>query len=182
MEKIQIHTERLYVRNLDIKDLKDFHDYRSNPEVTKYQGFDVFSIDEAQLFIDSQKDKLFGKLGDWVQYGIEDKISGKLIGDCAIKLDRNDERIAEVGLTISHKFQQKGFAKEVFLGIIDYLFSTRNIHRIVEIVDAENVASIKLMESIGFKKEGHFVENIFFKGKWGSEIQFAMLKKEWFSR
>ena len=181
MEKIQIHTERLYVRNLEPKDLKNFHEYRSNPEVTKYQGFDVFSLEEARAFIDSQKDKLFGKPGDWVQYGIENKISKRIIGDCAIKLHA-DHRIAEIGITISHNQQQKGFAKEVVLGIMDYLFSAKNIHRIVETVDAENLASIRLMESIGFRQEGHFVENIFFKGKWGSEIQFAMLKSEWLAK
>ena len=49
----------------------------------------------------------------------------------------------------------------------------------VEIVDAENIASIRLLKSVGFRQEGHFIENIFFKGRWGSEIQFAMLKKEW---
>ena len=49
----------------------------------------------------------------------------------------------------------------------------------VGIVDAENIASINLLKSIGFRQEGHFVENIFFKGKWGSEFQYAMLKREW---
>ena len=46
-------------------------------------------------------------------------------------------------------------------------------------MDAENIASIKLIKSTGFKQEGHFIENIFFKGKWGSEFQYAMLKREW---
>jgi RimJ/RimL family protein N-acetyltransferase len=31
--------------------------------------------------------------------------------------------------------------------------------------------SINLLESVGFRKEGHFIENIFFKEKWGSEFQ-----------
>ena len=48
-----------------------------------------------------------------------------------------------------------------------------------EIVDAENQASISLLKSIGFRQEGHFIENVFFKGKWGSEFQYAMLKREW---
>ncbi|MNY81613.1 hypothetical protein D3C86_2232630 [compost metagenome] len=63
--------------------------------------------------------------------------------------------------------------------ILDFLFSIEDFHRVVEIVDAENNASIQLLESLGFKKEGHFVENIFFKGKWGSEFQYAMLKSEY---
>jgi len=39
-----------------------------------------------------------------------------------------------------------------------------------------------LLKSTGFKQEGHFIENIFFKGKWGSEFQYAMLQREWDNR
>ena len=179
MDSLEIHTERLHIRNLKATDLKDFHVYRSNPEITLYQGFDVMDLKQAEEFIKRQENKVFGKPGEWVQYAIEEKISGKLIGDCAIKLDENDPRIAEIGMTISHLHQKKGFAKESMLGIVDFLFAVKNIHRIQETVDVENIASIKLIESIGFRKEGHFIENIFFNGKWGSEFQYALLEREW---
>ena len=74
--------------------------------------------------------------------------------------------------------QRKGFAKEALNGILFFLFETNDIHRVVEIVDAENMALINLLRSTGFRQKGHFIENIFFKGKWGSEYKFAMLKKE----
>lgn len=179
MQKLIINTERLQIRNLKKSDLDDFHFYRSNPEVTKYQGFDVLTKEQAEEFIQKQIDKFFGNSGEWVQYGIENKATGKIVGDCAIKLDQYDARIAEVGITISHAEQKKGFAKETMIGILNFLFSIKDFHRVSEIVDADNVASIELLKSIGFKQEGHFIENIFFKGKWGSEFQFALLKKEW---
>lgn len=182
MEILNIQTAQLNIRHLKISDLFDFHIYRSNPEVTKYQGFDVMTIEEAEEFIKENATKHFGKAGEWVQYGIENTKTKQLIGDCAIKLDQYDTRIAEIGITISHLEQKKGFAKEVFVGILDFLFDTKQIHRVVEIVDAENIASINLLKSIGFKQEGHFIENIFFKGKWGSEFQYAMLKREWDER
>ncbi|GAA3738389.1 GNAT family protein [Flavobacterium ginsengisoli] len=182
MEILNIQTAQLNIRHLKISDLSDFHIYRSNPEVTKYQGFDVMTIEEAEEFIKENATKHFGKAGEWVQYGIENTKTKQLIGDCAIKLDQYDTRIAEIGITISHLEQKKGFAKEVFVGILDFLFDTKQIHRVVEIVDAENIASINLLKSIGFRQEGHFIENIFFKGKWGSEFQYAMLKREWDKR
>lgn len=179
MEKLLIHTDRLLLRNLEESDLKDFFIYRSNPVVTKYQGFDVMSEEECMTFIKSQTNKLFGNLGEWVQYGIEEKSSGTLVGDFAIRLNAHDARLAEIGITISHLHQQKGFAKETLTAVINWLFHSQNIHRITEIVDVENTASIKLLQSIGFKQEGHFIENIFFKGKWGCEYQFALLKRDW---
>ena len=134
---------------------------------------------QAEEFVKEQIDKKFGKAGEWVQYGIENRSTGKIIGDCAIKLDQTDTRIAEIGITISHLFQRKGYAKEVLSGILTFLFKEKEIHRVVEIVDAKNIASINLLKSIGFRQEGHFIDNIFFKGKWGSEFQYAMLKREW---
>ena len=140
------------------------------------------TIEEAEEFIKSNSTKLFGKAGEWVQYGIENNETKKIVGDCAIKLDQHDTRIAEIGITISHLEQKKGFAKEALIGVLTFLFDTKKIHRVVEITDAENTASINLLKSIGFRQEGSFIENIFFKGKWGSELQFAMLKREWDGR
>ncbi len=179
MEKLSIATERLTIRNLKLSDLDDFHIYRSNPDITKYQGFDVMTLAQAKAFIKEQLDKEYGKAGEWVQYGIESKATGKIVGDCAIKLDRNDIRIAEAGITISHLAHRKGYAKEALLGILAFLFDKKAIHRVVETVDAANIASINLLKSLGFRQEGHFVENIFFKGYWGSEYQYAMLRREW---
>ncbi|MDI1304773.1 MAG: GNAT family protein [bacterium] len=182
MEILNIQTTHLNIRHLELSDLSDFHIYRSNPEVTKYQGFDVMTIEQAEKFIKDNSTKHFGNAGEWVQYGIENIATRQLIGDCAIKLDRCNTRIAQIGITISHLEQKKGFAKEVLLGILAFLFDTKEIHRIVEIVDTENIASINLLKSTGFKQEGYFIENIFFKGKWGSEFQYAMLKREWNDR
>jgi [ribosomal protein S5]-alanine N-acetyltransferase len=182
MERLYIQTPRLNIRHLELSDLDNFHIYRSNPEVTKHQGFDVMTIEQAEAFINENSTKNFGKEGEWTQYAIEDNKTSQLIGDCAIKLDQYNTGIAEVGITISHLKQQKGYAKEVLLSILTFLFDTKKIHRVVEIVDAENIASINLLKSIGFKQEGHFIENIFFKGKWGSEFQYAMLKREWDNR
>src|SRR5688572_17647240 len=67
MSKLLITTERLRIRNLKRADLPGFHRYRSNPEVTRFQGFDVFTLKEAEAFIEEQAGKSFGKAGEWVQ-------------------------------------------------------------------------------------------------------------------
>lgn len=182
METLNIQTARLNIRHLELADIADFYIYRSNPEVTKYQGFDAMTMEQAEEFIKGNSTKDFGVAGEWVQYGIENNETRQLIGDCAIKLDQYNTRIAEIGITISHFEQKKGYGKEVLIAVLTFLFGTKEIHRVVEIVDAENVASICLLKSTGFRQEGHFIENIFFKGKWGSEFQFAMLKREWDER
>lgn len=179
MEPVSIQTLRLKIRHLELSDLSDFHRYRSNPEVVRYQGFDTLTWEQAEEFIRDNATKRYGKAGEWVQYGIAKLETNQLIGDCAIKLDPYDTRIAEIGITIGHLEQRKGMAKEVLSGILAFLFDTKQVRRVVARVDTENVASTKLLKSMGFRQEGHFIENSFFKGKWSSEFQFAMLKREW---
>lgn len=182
METIELRSERLNIRNLRESDLEDFHAYRCIPEVMKYQGADIMNKVEARAFIKSQEYKKYGKPGEWVQYALEDVSIKKVVGDCAIKLQEADPRIAEVGMTISHLFQRKGYAKEALLEILRFLFEVQDIHRVQEITDADNAAAAAVLKKVGFRLEGHFVENIFFKGLWGSEYQFAMLKSEWLSK
>ncbi len=179
MDSTVFTTPLLKIRNLKESDLEAFYQYRSNPEVTKYQGFDTFTLEQAKSFIAEHKDKLHIYPGEWIQYGIENIKTRQLVGDCAIYLHQSDSRIAETGITISHLHQRKGYGRETMLGLMNFLFQEKGIHRIIETVDVENLASIKLFKSLSFRLEGHFLENIYFKGKWGSEYQFAMLKKEW---
>lgn len=179
MNDIIFSTERLCIRNLKPSDLEDFHQYRSNPEVAKYQGFDPFTWELSRDFIDSQKDKKIGTPGEWVQFGIESIQLHQLIGDCAVHLQKEDPQIAELGITISDLYQRQGYAKETMGGLMQYLFQEKNILRVIVTVDAENEASIQLMKSLSFRQSGHFIQNVFFKGKWGSEFQFTKLASEW---
>jgi len=176
---MNISTDLLIIRLLRKEDLKNFHQYRSNPEVTKYQGFDVMNMKEADNFIDKNSKKTFGKPGEWVQYAIANKGTNQLIGDCAIQLKHDDPRIAEMGITISNLYQKKGYAKEALKGILAYLFEEKELHRIVARFGEDNIASMKVLESLHFRREGYFIENVFFKGSWDSEYQYAMLRREW---
>jgi [ribosomal protein S5]-alanine N-acetyltransferase len=179
LEKTLCLTPRLKIRNLRESDLDAFFQYRSNPEITRYQGFDTFDLNQAKVFLAAHSDKPLLTPGEWVQYGIEHIDAAKLVGDCALYLQMTDSRIAEIGITISHLHQRKGYAKEAMQGLINYLFREKGVHRIVETVDADNLASIQMLKSLSFRQEAHFIESIFFKGKWGSEYQYAILKKDW---
>ena len=64
--------------------------------------------------------------------------------------------------------------------MIEYLFVKLGKRRVVATVDARNMASLALFRrKLKFREEGFFLENVFFKGEWGSEVQFALLRREW---
>ncbi len=176
---MKIITNRLHIRILRTSDLPNFTSYRSNPEVARYQGFDVMNAEQANYFITENLKNDFHIPGTWVQYAIAEKQSDELIGDCALKLHADEPRFAEIGITLSPQNQKKGFARETLYALLQWLFEEMNILRVIETVDARNEASINLLRSLRFREEGHFLQSGFYKGEWTDEKQFAMLRHEW---
>jgi RimJ/RimL family protein N-acetyltransferase len=73
-------------------------------------------------------------------------------------------------------------ATEAVERVLGYVFEVLGKHRVWAVTDAENHAAARLFERVGFRQEGHFVESEWFKGAWGSELVFAMLRREWDER
>jgi RimJ/RimL family protein N-acetyltransferase len=55
----------------------------------------------------------------------------------------------------------------------------RKFRDVVAECDVRNTASFSLLARLGFRREAHLIENIWFKGAWGSEFHYAMLEQEW---
>ncbi len=178
---MNLATERLILRNLRESDLDDFHVYRSNAEICKFQDFNAFSIEESKNFIEQQSKKEFGTPGEWVQTGIVWKENNKLVGDFALQPDRNDPRTVEIGVTLNTEYQGKGFAVEAFTKVFEYLFNETKTHRIVGLLDTENHGSRKLMENLNFRREAEFKKSYWDKkmNEWRDEYLYAMLKEDW---
>ena len=175
-------TTRLRLRHFRDTDLPLFMAYRNDPEVARYQSWEGISEPEACTFIQEQKEIQPGIPGQGFQIAIELKETGVLIGDCYFKINELDDRQAEIGFSLSHAYQRQGFATEAVSCFINYAFLTFDLHRIIAITDCENAASIALLEHLGMRREGHFLQNVWYKGKWGDEYLYAILKEEWQSK
>ena len=174
-----IESERIILRRFIDSDLPSFLSYRNDPDVARYQSWETTSLAEAEEFIQVQKGIQPGAPGQWFQFAIALKPTGELIGDCALKVSEHYSQQGEMGYTLAREHQGKGYATEAICSLLDYAFLDLNLHRIVAITDCENAASVALLERIGLRREGHFIENTWFKGKWGDEYLYAILKDEW---
>lgn len=151
--------------------------YRALPEVAKYQSWSEYRFQDAQALFGEMKKCKFGTLGAWFQLAILEKESNQLLGDLAVHFI--DEEKIEIGFALAPNFQGLGYASETVVGLLTYLFADPKLHRVVATTDFDNLASWLLLERVGFRREAHFIENIFFKGVWGSEYQYAMLASQW---
>jgi Acetyltransferase (GNAT) domain len=99
-----------------------------------------------------------------------------------LSVREDDRRQAEVGFTFPRIYQGKGLAGEAATAVLDYAFKSMELRRVIAITDGESERSIALLERLGMRREGHFVENIWFKGRWGSEYLYAVLREKWLGR
>lgn len=173
----RISTDRLFIRTLEMKDKDAFYQYRSLPEVYKYQSWRPADRTEAEKFILANMAIVPNTIDSWLQLAICLK-DGRLAGDVGLHF-MDDGYQAEIGFTLSPECQSKGYAAEAVRAAIDYLFAGLEKHRITASVDPDNLKSIKLLENLGFRKEAHFIKSYRLNDQWYDDCVYAILADEW---
>jgi [ribosomal protein S5]-alanine N-acetyltransferase len=178
---LHLETERLIIRPIQSGDLEDFLEYRSDPKVCEFQGFQTMSRERAAKFIKRVENAEFGIGGEWIQLGVELKSENKVIGDIGLKPEKDETRVVEFGVSFSTKYRKQGFAKEALAEVFDLLFDRVGIHRIIGITDVKNENCIKLLKSLSFRSEAAFKKSFWdqVKNEWRDEYLYAMLKQDW---
>lgn len=117
--------------------------------------------------------------GPWYQYVAERKEDGAVVGDVGVGFGVPGERQVELGYRVLPDWQRQGFGREAVAAIIDYLVRDHSVHRFVGVAASPNTASIALLRSLGFRREGHFRESFLCRGEWIDDDYFALLAREW---
>jgi aminoglycoside 6'-N-acetyltransferase len=163
--------------------LEEFVAYRSDPAIARYQSWDSpYPVKGAAAFIKELQLTQPGQPGEWYQFALVLRETGQLIGDCAFLRLADEPRQAEIGFTLAQAYHGCGYASEGVGRLLDYLFDDLRLHRVYAICHVDNLASAKLLTRLGMRREGHFVESIWFKGGWASEYWYAILKQEWLAQ
>ena len=119
--------------------------------------------------------------GEWFQFAVELKETGKLVGDLGFRVSE-DSKQGEVGYTLARGHWGEGYATEAVSRLLNHAFRVLGLHRVCAVVDRENAPSAAVLERIGLRREGAFVENARFKGRWSSENLYAALRREWLAK
>jgi RimJ/RimL family protein N-acetyltransferase len=175
----ELRSPRLILRRLQRDDLAALCAYRSLPEVARYQSWESFGPDEAARLIDDQAGREPGVSGTWFQLAIVEAATGLVVGDCGLHCRQEDPRDMEVGITLAPAHQGRGYATEAIECLLGFVFGRLGKHRVAAVTDAENRPAASLFRRLGFRREAHFVEHVWFKGAWASEFVFGLLRREW---
>jgi RimJ/RimL family protein N-acetyltransferase len=85
----------------------------------------------------------------------------------------------EIGFALILSERGKGYGTEAVTIFVDYLFLSRDLVRIQATTDLRNIASQRILEKVGFKKEGIIRKSMFIRGEWRDLQLYSILREEW---
>ncbi len=175
-----LKTERMILRKFTQDDFEAVHSYASVPENIIYMMWGPNTQDETRAFIHMAISKAEETPCMNYQYAAVLKDNGKLIGACNLALSGDE---AEIGWILHRDYWKQGYGPEMGRAMLKLGFEELHLHRIIAHCDAENYGSYRVMEKIGMRREGLFIEgrpaNKLSNKKYGDELTYAILKEEW---
>lgn len=175
---LPLQTQQLLLRKLKPADLPQLAHYRDKPDVARFQSWEHYTLQDAEKLYAQQHSLAFNSDETWYQLAVERREDGALIGDIGIHFF-DEGRQAELGMTFDVGYQKQGYAREAMRALIALLFNDFAKHRLTAVVDTRNTRAVNLLEKLGFRREAHYRQNIFFKGAWGDEYLYALLKSDY---
>jgi [ribosomal protein S5]-alanine N-acetyltransferase len=171
-----IETKRLFIRKFLPSDAVDLFEYLSLPETYRFEPGEPITLDEArELVTERNEGSSF--------LAIVLKQNNKLIGHLFFEQKEPSEcRTWELGYIMNPSYQRLGYGSEAAAALVDYAFAYYHPHRIMARCNQDNPASWKLLEKIGFTREGDFKQFTFFhrdeKGQpiWVDAFEYAKLE------
>lgn len=173
-----ITTPRLHIRPFQPEDGPSLFDYLSDPANYRFEPGEPITLEEAEtLAAERAQGRNF--------WAVTLKDTHKLVGHLYFTQTEPEEFLTwELGYIFNPHDQNQGYATEAAAALIRYGFEHLGIHRVMAHCNPDNVASWRVLEKIGMRREGHFRKNVFFRKAadgspcWWDTFEYAMLKED----
>jgi [ribosomal protein S5]-alanine N-acetyltransferase len=166
---------KVNLRSVEKEDLPILVEWYNNPEffgeyvpliqtsrMEMEKAFDNRKSSETKTFIIEKKD------GDKIGYIIHFNVLWNGIG-----------KLTTIAYSLKPSERKNGYGTEAAQIIVDYLFLTKEIPCIQATAHIQNIASIRVLEKVGFKREGIIRKRFYIRGEWSDQVLFSILKEEW---
>jgi ribosomal-protein-alanine N-acetyltransferase len=173
-----IESTRLIVRLVAEPDLPSLLEVNGNEETTRFLPYPSWhSLSDAQAWLKRMTD--MQAAGSALQFVLVEKQLGVAIGSCLLfRFEENSSR-AELGYVLGRAHWGRGYMREALTALIDRAFTTLHLRRLEAEVDPRNLASSRLLQALGFAKEGLLRQRWVSKGEARDVEAFGLLRHEW---
>lgn len=176
-----LKTQRLILRGMREYDAEDMYEYASRSDVTEFllwsEHKSLAYTKEYLKYIENRY-----SVGDFYDWAITIKESGKMIGTCGFAKIDTVNNSAEIGYVLNPKYHKMGIAAEAATEVIRFGFETLKLNRIEARFMEENIPSLHVMEKLGMRFEGFARDAVFVKGSYKTVGRSAILSKNFFDK
>lgn len=169
---MEFTTERLTIRPFKSFDLQHVFKIYNNDETCKYLLHTKWTRETMQESFDKKLKNSALTKDAGLSLAVVNR--NNVIGDLSVWYTGMRDTV-EIGYSFSAETSGKGYATEAVGYLVRKLFEEFKVHRIQATLDARNLASQKLCERIGMRKEAHFTQDFWSKGEWTDSIVYGML-------
>ena len=174
-------TARLKLRWLDARDAPALFAVFSDPEVMRYWSSPAWT-DMAQAEAAIEQSLEACRAGASLRFGVELAATGEVIGTVTLYAFYAMNRRCEIGYALARAHWGRGYVAEALSAALDYGFRTLDLNRVEADIDPRNAASGRVLERLGFRKEGYMRERWIVNGEVCDSIYYGLLRSDWDAR
>ena len=171
-----LHGDDLVLRWMTTEDVPALRAIFSDADVVRFMSIAQLTSQDATLaFLDRIHNGFDG--GTLYQWGVQ--LEEAIVGTCTVASINRDHRRAELGFALAKRFWGRGLMRQALPRVVDFAFERLHLHRIEADTDPRNVASMRVLERLGFQQEGFLRERYFQFGEAQDAVVFGLLRREW---
>ena len=175
----QLETTNLLLRRIHSSDAIALFDVLADDAVTEYYDDDAFTeISQAVDQIEAWERGYINR--GCIRVGITIKDENLIIGSCGFYGFHTWNRRASIVYELGRSHWRKGIMTEALSAMLEFGFREMELNRVEAVAMPENIASLKMLEKLGFRNEGLLAEYENWGGKGFVYLYiFALLRREW---
>lgn len=174
----RIQGDKINLRHVRKADARSIYKYASDEAISRFTHVPhPYKLEDAYDFIKLTRSERRRKIG--YHFGLEDKETSQIIGMIGLMHVDHECGKGEVGYWLAKPFWGRGIMKEALLLALRFYFTELHLHRVYAHVFPENEVSMRLLEKVGFQREGLIREGFKQRGEYISVYMYSILEDDW---
>lgn len=173
-----LDSKRLHLRGLTEADLPGLFAVFSDPEVMRYWSSTPLT-DMAGAARLLERIQAGCRRDEFYQWGIAPIDTGSIIGTVTLRNITLEHQRAEIGFALGRGHWGRGLAREAVTRVLQHAFGPMGLYRIEADVDPRNAGSLRLLEGLGFRREGLLRSRFLVGGERADSVILGLHRDEW---
>jgi len=177
---VRWETDRLILRDVELADAEAVHQYAADPEVVRYLSWGPNDLERTRQVLQMRAAEQTDPARRAFELMIVEKASGLVVGSAGLRV--SDKLDADIGYVLARAKWGQGIVPEACAKLLEVAFGWLGLHRVWASTNAENLASQRVLEKLGLRREAHFVQNELVKGHYRDTLVYALTEAEYWAR